>query len=363
MRKVITKIGIVCSFLLVALQFTSCDNQKEKVQSNSVEIAEVIAPISTTSTEIVYRKPIVFIAGIDKGDDCYYSKARTYFKEKEYQIIEDQYSLEEIITWLNKNESEYPFGDIHIVNKGNPYKGLSLETIIKGEKLTTETLRKNITQGKIPKLKKVVAANSKVILHADGLADNKELMKTIKDAFVTDSPTNVVASQYYTIFGGKFSEHYLAKPFYVFYPTANSPGKTDLSKEIAKKYSEEKDIDWYNALNNEEERYIGEAYTTQFSIPVKYQLDFHNSDEEMPKLTSQDEVMDYIEQNEEIYTEFLKLGIDLEKFRWRWTVKNSFLTIKGKTTGLCVLKPLTKPYGDLEHVKPDTSNLRLYAVN
>jgi hypothetical protein len=24
---------------------------------------------------------------------------------------------------------------------------------------------------------------------------------------------------------------------------------------------------------------------------------------------------------------------------------------------------LTKPYGDLEHVKPDTSNLRLYAIN
>jgi hypothetical protein len=361
MRKVITKIGIVCSFLLIAAQFTRCDRQEEQT-TTTPKIAEVILQTTPISSEIVYKKPVVFIAGIDIGEATYYAKARTYFQDKEYQIIDGQYSIEEIILWLNKNESDYPFGDIHIVNKGNPYKGLSLETVIRGEKVTTETLRRNITQGKLPKLKKVVAESSKIIFHTDGLAKNSELMKTLKDAFVTDSPTNIIASQYFTFFGGKFSDHYLAKPFYVFYPTANSPGKTDLSKEIAKKYPEEKEIDWFEAMTNEEERYIGEAFTTQFNLPVKYELDFHNSDNEMPRLTTKEELMTYIKQNKEMHTDFLKLGIAIEKFRWRWTVKNSLLIIKGKTTGLCVLKPLTKPYGDLEHVKPDTSNLRLYAI-
>jgi hypothetical protein len=363
MRKVITKTGIVCSFLILAVQFTSCDNSIEKADSTAIEISEVIVPTAMIPEEIIYRNPIVFITGVDKGNAHYYADARSYFQEKEYQIIEDQYSVEEIITWLNNHESDCFFGDIHIVNKSNPYKGLSLETVIRGEKVTTETLRRNITQGKLPKLNKVVAENSKIIFHADGLGSNSALMKTIKDAFVTDIPTNVVASQYFTIFGGNYAEHYLAKPFYVFYPTANSPGKTDLSKEIARKYPEEQEIQWYDALNNESERYIGEAYTTQFNIPVKYEIDFHNSDEEMPKLTSQEDVMKYLKQHNKIHAEFSEIGIDYTKFRWRWTVKNSRLTIKGKTTALCVLKPLTKPYGDLEHVKPDTSNLRLYAIN
>ena len=363
MRKVITKIGIVCSFLFLAIQLTSCNYSTEKEVSTAIEVAEAIVPTAMVLEEIIYRNPIVFITGIDKKNAHYYEDARSYFQEKGFQIIEDQYSVEEIITWLNNHESDYYFGDIHIVNKSNPYKGLSLETVIRGEKVTTETLRKNITQGKLPKLNKVVAENSKIIFHADGLGSNSALMKTIKDAFVTDIPTNIVASQYFTVFGGNYAEYYLAKPFYVFYPTANSPGKTDLSKEIARKYPEEEEIQWYDALNNESERYIGEAYTTQFNIPVKYEIDFHNSDEEMPVLTTQKELVEYIKQHQEIQADFSKNGIELTKFRWRWTVKNNVLTIKGKTTALCVLKPLTKPYGDLEHVKPDTSNLRLYAIN
>ena len=363
MRKTITKIGIICSFLLVALQLISCDNSSKKVVSKTIEASGIKAPTVMSAEEIIYRKPVVFITGVDKEKNKYYSKARSYFQEKEYEIIEDQYSIEEIILWLNNHKSDADFGEIHIVNKSNPYKGLSLETVIRGEKVTTETLRKNITQGKLPKLNKVVAENSKIIFHADGLGSNSALMKTIKDAFVTDIPTNIVASQYFTIFGGNYAEHYLAKPFYVFYPTANSPGKTDLSKEIARKYPEENEIEWYDALNNESERYIGEAYTTQFNIPVKYVLNLNNSDDEMPKLTSQEDAVEYIKQHQEIQADFSKNGIELTKFRWRWTVKNNVLTIKGKTTALCILKPLTKPYGDLEHVKPDTSNLRLYAIN
>ena len=76
MRKLITKSTIVCLLLTVAIQLTSC-NTSETEQKKEEVIAEVIAPITAESTEIIYRKPVVFIAGIDKGDDLYYAKART----------------------------------------------------------------------------------------------------------------------------------------------------------------------------------------------------------------------------------------------------------------------------------------------
>jgi hypothetical protein len=194
------------------------------------------------------------------------------------------------------------------------------------------------------------------------LANNTALIKTLQDAFFAKELPKIVASRYHTIFGGKFSNHYLAQPYYVFYPTANSPGKIDLSKEIAKKYPEEKEIDWYTTLNNEEERYVGEAYTTKFNVPILWEFDYHNSDEEMPIFTKQEEVIQWIKNKEELLVELHKYSIPVEKFRWNWSVKNSKLIIRGRTTGVCVLKPLIKPYGDLKHIEPDTNNKRLYAM-
>ena len=72
--------------------------------------------------------------------------------------------------------------------------------------------------------------------------------------------------------------------------------------------------------------------------------------------------MDWIEQDEKLMKVLSSYNIPIEKFRWRSIVKGNKLIIKGKTTVLCVLKPLIKPYGDLQHVEPDTNNLRLYAI-
>ena len=362
MRTFLKKTVFVVTVLLAISAFVSCNSFASKNKKETAIIAEPVIPLLEEIKEIVYQKPVVFIAGFDKGTETFYLKARDYFEEKGLKIIEGQYSLEEIIVWLNEHGNLQPFSEIHIVNKSNPYKGMCLETVVRGDKITPETLRRTITQGTLPKLKNVVNNNSKIIFHASGLVENKALLKTLKEAFHAKESPKVVASPYHTIFGGEFSNHYLAKPHYIFYPTAHSPGKTDLSKEIAKKYPEEKDIDWYDALSNVEERYIGEAYTTQFTIPIKWEFDYYNSDTEMPKFTSTEEVMDWIETKDELLLELEKYTISVDKFRWNWSVKGDLLVIRGRTSGLCVLKPLIKPYGDLQHVEPDTSNKRLYAI-
>ena len=360
MNTIFRKSVLASTIIIASSIFVSCDNSSATKEKIETPIA--LETNYNLKEEVITRKPIVFITGFDKGFENYYENARSYFEDKNYDIVEDQYSVEEIINWLNRNESENPYGEIHIVNKSNPFKGLTIETLVNGGKVTTETLRKNITKGTLPILNESVNANSKIIFHANGLGENKDLMKTFQDAFCADDAPSVLASPYYSIFDGDFSKHYLAKPFYVFYPTANSPGKVDLSKEIDKKYSEEKDIDWYDALNNFEERFVGEAYSTQYNIPIKFELDYHNSDDEIPTFESQEEIMDFIEQQEELYVQVEQLNIPIEKFRWDYTLKNSTLTIKGMSTALVVLKPLIKPYGELEYINPDTNNKRLYAM-
>jgi len=362
MRTFLKKSVFVTSLIVLSSPFISCDNNNVKKANKEVVIADNNSIEKEENSKITSRNPIVFIAGFDKGTETFYANARTYFQEKGFKVIDGQYSLEEIITWMNRNANSIPYGEVHIVNQSNPYKGMNLETTVKGNKITSKSLKESLTNGDLPALKNIVNNNTKIVFHASGLGENKELLKTLKEAFASTILPNVIATPYHTVFGGKFSNHYLAQAYYVFYPTSKSPGKTDLSKEIAKKYPEEKDINWYDALNNKEERYIGETYTKQFSIPIKWEFGYHNTDNEMPVFATEKELLTWIENHKELMIEIKKHNIPLEKYRWNWSSKNSLLIIKGRTTGLCVLKPLIRPYGELQHIQPDTDNKRLYAL-
>jgi len=363
MKKILKKSVLMASFIALATPFMSCNDQKlETLAANTIVTENNVAQEEKSSIKKISRAPIVFIAGFDKSKETFYANARTYFQEKGLKVIDGQYSLEEIIIWLNTNATKDTYGEIHIVNQSNPYKGMNLETIVRGEKITAESLQKCIAQGALPSLKNVVDNNTKIVFHAAGLLKNTVLLQTLKNAFSAKKMPKVVASPYHTIFGGKFSDYYLAKSYYVFYPTANSPGKIDLSKELARKYPEENDIDWFDALHNTEERFIGDVYYTQFAIPVKWEFDYHNTDEKMPIFTSIKELTDWIKQHDELMVELNKRNIAIEKYRWNWNVKNNTLIIKGRTTGILILKPLLKPYGDLQHIVPDTNNKRLYAI-
>ncbi|WP_064967961.1 hypothetical protein [Tenacibaculum ovolyticum] len=360
MKQHILKVGMVMGLLLLIGTFTNCKKTKE---NNNIESGNIAKKEKTTNnTNATSRNPIVFIAGYDKNDSKFYDSARAYFKEKNYQIINEEYSLEEIISWMNKNVSKNPYGEIHIVNYNAPFKGMNLETVINGEKITSESLQRSIAKKTLPSLKTGINTNTKIVFHSNGLGKNTELLKNLKQVFSTDQVPQIVASPYFNIFDGEFTNHYLAQPYYVFYPTANSPGKVDLSKEIAKKYPEEKEIDWFSALTNERERYIGEPYTQQYNVPIKLEVDYINADYEIPTFIMQEEIMDFIAADEDLMEKMNKLKIPVDKFRWTYTIKDTKLIIKGKTSVLCVLKPLTKPYGDLKHVKPDTNNKRLYAM-
>lgn len=356
MKKIIRQTGTVLGIILLITQFSSCGKKRE-VQ----EVTENIVEEKVLVKEELLRTPVVFIGGIDDSKNTFYRSARTYFLNKQFEVVDHAFSIQEIINWLNKNYDGHSYGEIHIVSTGNPWRGLSLETVVKGDRTTKESLRKALTQEALPTLNNIFSTKTKIIFHSQGLGEDTALMKTLKDTFVTDVVPNVVASPYYSVFGGEFSEHYLAKPYYGFYPTANSPGKVDLSKEFARAYPEENEIDWYDALHNTTERYVGDAYNFRFNVAVQWEFDYTNSDNAMPEFNLQEEIMDWISEDEMLSKEMDAYNIPLEKFRWRAIIKGNKMTIKGKTVVVCILKPLIKPYGDLQHITPDTDNLRLYA--
>ena len=356
MKKVLNLQFLTIVFLSFSMAFISCETKKKK---NSNTVATSFSPSEEINTIPIYREPLVFITG--KKQDVFYTNAKKYYENKQFEVITEAFSLQEIILWLNANYDDRLYSDIHIVSKSNPWGGLDMEPNINSGNLTIKRLKTALIDRKIPQLKNGIPKETNFIFDASTLGNNPELLETLKAALSSNVSPNIIATPFYNNYGGTFSDHNLAKPYFGFYPTAQSPGKTDLSKEFAKKYPNEKEIDWYNALNNEVERYVGDAYTIQYNFPVQWEFSY-NGDEEVPYFENAEEIMTWIQDNEELYNEIKAYNIPLEKFRWDSKTKRDKLIIKGITTVLCVLKPLIKPYGDLQHIEPEISNLRLYNI-
>ncbi len=291
------------------------------------------------------KQSVVFIAGFDEGENTYYSNAKTYFKEKNAKLVDSLFSLAAITTWLNQHHNYKVYDEIHVVSHSNEWMGMSLKTTTNGERISLSTLQDAMDS--IPKVINGITAETKLIFHSCGLGKNKALLKELKSVFLSEEAPMVYASTFFNVFGGKYAGHYLAKPYYGFYPTAESPGLQHLAGEFKAKHLDY-DIDWLKTLKLREEQSFGTAYSYRFNIPVEWEFTFDEIGD-IPDLKNRDEIMDWIVENEAISEKLFQLGIPIEKYRWRTSTKDKTMRIKGKSTALCVLQPLMEKNDSTEY--------------
>ncbi|MEO1011634.1 MAG: hypothetical protein AAFX53_10040 [Bacteroidota bacterium] len=321
--------------------------------------AETVFPLPGTVSE----RPefVVFVAGFDEGKNRYYTQAKIYFEAQGFQVVHHLSSLEGIVQWLNgKAKRGKTFGEIHIVSHGNPWLGMSLKTTEQGERVSLETLSSEGIKEKIPQMTNGILTGTRIVFHSCGLAENTALIAQLKLFFTSLKIPLVYASPWFTVFGGKYAPKYLAKPYYGFYPTAESPGPLALSKEFAQKYPQT-DIDWFSAIRTRMEKGFGEAYSYKFNIPVSWEFSFAKTTE-IPLFRDTEALMDWLVANEAAAKSLFQLGIPIEKYRWRSRVKGNTLYIQGKTTVLCVLKPIMGKNKALEYRSPSLDDDELYQI-
>ncbi|EDP96128.1 hypothetical protein U8527_14550 [Kordia algicida OT-1] len=287
------------------------------------------------------QQPLVFIAGFDEGDNTYYSNAKNYFNNQYCQVVEEAQSLSEILHWLRLHYDANVYGDIHIVSHSNPWRGLSMKTSTNGERITSETLQVAIKNSEIiPLVSNFLGKDTNIVFHSCGLGTNKNLLKNLKTAFTADQNIHVFASEFFNVFGGKYAGHYLAKTYYGYYPTAHSPGPRALAKEFKKNYPNVQ-TDWETVLKTRAEQLPGEMYTYRFNIPVEWEFEFE-AKEDIPNFKNKQEIIDWISEDENLLNTIKAFNIPIEKFRWLTKIRGNTLTIKGKTTVLCVMQPIMK---------------------
>ncbi|MCH2195826.1 hypothetical protein [Kordia sp.] len=310
-----------------------------------------VSAFAGTDTALEKNKqpqPLVFIAGFDEGDNTYYTNAKNYFINQYYQVVEETQSLAEILVWLRLHYDANVYGDIHIVSHSNPWRGLAMKTNRKSERITSATLEDALKLKEIvPLATNFLQKDTKIIFHSCGLGANAALLKSLKKAFTFDDKIQLYASEFFNVFGGKYAEHYLAKTYYGYYPTAHSPGPRALAIEFKKKYPNVQ-ADWETVLKTRAEQLPGELYTYRFNIPVEWEFEFE-AKEDIPNFNNKQEIIDWISEDETLLNTIKEFNIPIEKFRWLTKVRGNTLFIKGKTTVLCVMQPIMKAGTKLEY--------------
>ena len=309
--------------------------------------------------DYILPSSIVFIAGFDQGENSYYMNAKSYFESKHMKIIDNLFSVDEIVTWLNKN-SNTTYEEIHIVSHSNPWLGMSLKTTKNGERISVKALQEASLSNKIQLLESGTDGTTKIIFHSCGLGENKTLLKELKKIFTIERQPKVYASGLFNIFGGKFAGHYLATPYYGFYPTAESPGPAQLSKEFAAAYPKT-DIGWFTALKTRKETTPGTPYSYKFNIPLEWEFTF-DAVADIPEFEDRDAIMDWVSDAQEVIEVLLEFNIPIEKYRWKSKIRGNTLIIKGKTTVLCVLAPLLQDIDSNEYCKPILTDASMYQI-
>ena len=347
--------------LILTILCSSCNNSQiaTAAQKEMTIGMGYILPKDTPQKELLAKEtPLVFIAGYDEEGSDYYRQAATYFKNKNFNVVEELYSLEEILDWLQAYENKV--SEIHIVNHSNAWRGMALKTTKEGERITQETLANAIEKNQLPAVPKTISNTTKIVFHSCGLGTNTMLLAQLQKVFSNKATPQVIASPHFNVFGGKYASHYLATPYYVFYPTAHSPGPLMLSQEMEVLYPNT-NIDWFRALKTREETALGAPYSYRFNVPVDWTFKFEEV-LDIPAFEDKAQLLAFIKDDPSLMQAIQDTGIPLSKFRWRASSKGNSLHIKGKTTVLSVLKPIMNTQDSDAYLFPEISNTDIYTT-
>lgn len=338
-------LGLIISTVMCFVSMLACTNTQNQLEFSWNE----------SSNE---GKRLVFVAGYDEGDNMYYENARVYFQEKRYQIVDSVSSLQEIIEWINTYENAESLEEIHVVSHSNPWRGLSLKTTVDGDRISKETLYSAMKLNKLPELSVNFESDLKFVFHSCGLGENEALLHGLKQSLGGTEKLQVYASPLFNVFGGKYAPHYLAKVYYTYYPTAESPGRYELAKQLKAKYGNTL-IDWNQALKTKTETDPGVAYTYKFNIPAEWEFEF-DSVKDIPLLESRDDIMDWVVEVDDVVNVIEAFNIPLEQFRWRSKIQDNKLFIYAKTTVVCIMEPVMDEIETKEYQWVRLDNKKLY---
>lgn len=304
------------------------------------------------------RASITFIMGEDGNtSNRYYRAAEGYYRfhpiDRTEQVITHCRSLSELKDYLEQYppQNGQAWGRVNIVVHSNEWSDLSVPIFPEGKRTTVSTLQAAMKSGMFTPIKSsVVDQETEILIQGCALGKNKALLKQLATAF--DGQPIIRSSIYFLHYDFDPKDplncqRYLTDVWYGFYPTGYYPGDIKLSRQFSSNYPQDT-IHWQDALERKALLSLDGTYHYKFNIPVNWMVTY-SSEEERPLLNSKVEKRNWLQAQSELVTALKEYGIPLDLFRWQFqntthtfedgTIESAILA-KGKTTIVCILKPL-----------------------
>lgn len=295
----------------------------------------------------VDRPSITFIVDTDQDGDSYFLLAKEYYLRQAGRtdyVIDECLSLECILTYLSSASfhSHLPWGQVNVVAHGNPWTGLSLQTLedVAGRTVTNSIIAELVNGNIVPLDTALVDRETRIEFIACGLGQNVVLLEALEMAVVglRELPPEVTSSSFFVDFFrddmGNVEKRYLM-PHYAFYRTAYRPANLHLARQLSQRYPNAS-IDWLSGMDRTRWIDRSDVFSKRFNVPINWKVPLPQG--QSPSLNSESEKIDFIAKQEDLVTLLTEYDIPIDKFRWNISIEKNYIQIKGKATVLCVLE-------------------------
>lgn len=380
--KVMAAVMVAIAVLLILIMI----RESRKKTNQNISKIETSSVMQDTS-----RMDITFVLGEDAPDgNQYYTEAINFYQYNEEHraeiLVTTCRSLQEMRDYLEENApvNKQPWGTINVVVHSNEWQGMSVAVIPEGPRSSAPIIKLASDSGLLKPLPNAILdSKSEIMIYGCGLGKDTETLKAVSLAFGghdTERPL-VRSSKYFVYYNSKKHngmpydcKRYFAEYWYTDYPSYHYPGDYIIAKRLKKQHPDG-EVNWNKALERKHPRFSGDEFHTEFKVPLVWYVTYEDG-EDRPELTSSEEEIAWVKEQEDLVSAAADLGFEVDDFRWYIRkatyeyedgLKEPAMKAIGFCSIVCVLKPFVSEEKDAEGqylpLEPEITDSRFYGAS
>jgi len=263
---------------------------------------------------------ICFILGEDKGDHQYYTLAESYFRTDTNvscdRMIKHIRSIEALISFLNTQKQNVPYGRIEVVVHGNVWSGLSAKIFEGGERAYPKDLLKASMSGALPKLMNdIVDSNTVINIWGCGIGTNPLLRIGVSNCFRTAEgiEPKVNLSTKFVVFKQMNDAVKMVQASYwpYFFKRGYRPSEQTISTALSQQYPDAT-VNFEKILKTQSQ----DVFLNEFHVPIKWVVDYPDKTSR-PDVTTKEQQMNWILNQPALVSKIKEFSIPVDQYHWR----------------------------------------------
>ncbi len=259
-----------------------------------------------------------FILGEDRDEQQYFTLAEEFFRTDSAmqcsKFVTHIRSIEELIYFINRQDTNKPIDRIELVTHGNVWSGLSVRIFDGGERAYPKELLKATVNGQLPKVKDgVLTVNTIINVWACGIGTNPLLNIGVSNCFESSSGVRpkVNLTKKFVVFKQLGDKIKMVRASYwpYFFKKGYRPSEKTIARELKRQFTDEE----LSAILNDPDN---EPMIEEFSVPIKWTVTYPTK-EARPSVSSPEEQLAWIQTQPKLVQRIKDLSIPIRQYDWK----------------------------------------------